>query len=179
MASPRASREVEVFLSARLKRSRSTVRFRGMGTDISEASKRVPISSFAKFTQGGKQVSSHFRQGNWVHGHDHSLFFLLKQNPPLVYPIQMLREFACYLPVQRRHHGLFSFIRDDAICARRLFQVPRSETSACDCADIPPIVLIIKGHGKGNTPAASLPASSMCASHCSFPAALLRGARVP
>ena len=40
-----------------------TVRFRGMGTDISEASKRVPISSFA--TQGGKQVSSHFRQGNW------------------------------------------------------------------------------------------------------------------
>ena len=40
----------------------STVRFRGMGTGISEASKRVPISAFA--TQGGKQVSSHFRQGN-------------------------------------------------------------------------------------------------------------------
>ena len=39
-----------------------TVRHRGMGTGISEASKRVPIFSFA--TQGGKQVSSHFRQGN-------------------------------------------------------------------------------------------------------------------
>ena len=38
-----------------------TVRFRGMGTGISEASKSVPIFSFA--TQGGKQVSSHFRQG--------------------------------------------------------------------------------------------------------------------
>jgi hypothetical protein len=41
----------------------STVRLRGMGTGISEASKRVPIFSFA--TQpGGKQVSSYFRQGN-------------------------------------------------------------------------------------------------------------------
>ena len=39
-----------------------TVRHRGMGTGISEASKRVPIFSFA--TQGGKQVSSHFRQAN-------------------------------------------------------------------------------------------------------------------
>ena len=39
-----------------------TVRLRGMGTGISEASKRVPISSFA--TQGGKQVSYHFRQRN-------------------------------------------------------------------------------------------------------------------
>ena len=39
-----------------------TVRHRGMGTGISEASKRVPNFSFA--TQGGKQVSSHFRQGN-------------------------------------------------------------------------------------------------------------------
>ena len=35
-----------------------------MGTGISEASKRVPIFSFA--TQGGKQVSSYFRQRNWV-----------------------------------------------------------------------------------------------------------------
>ena len=43
---------------------RSTVRHRGMGTGISEASKRVPIFPFA--TQGGKQVSSHFRQRNWV-----------------------------------------------------------------------------------------------------------------
>jgi hypothetical protein len=33
-----------------------TVRLRGMGTGISEASKRVPIFSFA--TQGGKQVTS-------------------------------------------------------------------------------------------------------------------------
>ena len=39
-----------------------TVRHRGMGTGISEASKRVPIFSFDP--QGGKQVSSHFRQGN-------------------------------------------------------------------------------------------------------------------
>ena len=36
----------------------ATVRHRGMGTGISEASKRVPIFSFA--TQGGKQVSSYF-----------------------------------------------------------------------------------------------------------------------
>jgi len=41
-----------------------TVLHRGMGTGISEASKRVPIFSFA--TQRGKQVSSHFRQRNWV-----------------------------------------------------------------------------------------------------------------
>jgi len=34
-----------------------------MGTGISEASKRVPIFSA---TQGGKQVSSYFRQRNWV-----------------------------------------------------------------------------------------------------------------
>ena len=40
-----------------------TVRHRGMGTGISQASKRVPIFSFA--TQGGKQESSHFRQGNY------------------------------------------------------------------------------------------------------------------
>ena len=40
----------------------TTVRHRGMGTGISEASMRVPIFSFD--TQGGKQVSSHFRQGN-------------------------------------------------------------------------------------------------------------------
>ena len=42
----------------------AAVRHGGMGTGISEASKRVPIFSFA--TQGGKQVSSYFRQGNWV-----------------------------------------------------------------------------------------------------------------
>jgi len=39
-----------------------TVRLRGMETGISEASKRVSIFSFA--TQGGKQVSLYFRQGN-------------------------------------------------------------------------------------------------------------------
>ena len=39
-----------------------TVRQRGMGTGISEASKRVPIFSFV--IQGGKQESSHFGQGN-------------------------------------------------------------------------------------------------------------------
>ena len=46
---------------------RGTVRLRGMETGISEASKRVPIFSFELFaTQGGKQVSFHFRQRNWV-----------------------------------------------------------------------------------------------------------------
>jgi hypothetical protein len=39
-----------------------TVRFRGMETGISEASKRVSIFSFA--TLGGKQVSFYFQQGN-------------------------------------------------------------------------------------------------------------------
>jgi hypothetical protein len=40
-----------------------TVRHRGIGTGIAEASnKSVPIFSFA--TQGGKQVNSYFRQGN-------------------------------------------------------------------------------------------------------------------
>jgi hypothetical protein len=42
----------------------STVRLRGMETGISETSKRVSIFSFA--TQGGKQMSVYFRQGNWV-----------------------------------------------------------------------------------------------------------------
>ena len=42
----------------------ATARHRGIGTGISAASKRVPIFSFA--TQGGKQVSSNFRQRNWV-----------------------------------------------------------------------------------------------------------------
>jgi hypothetical protein len=37
-----------------------TVRLRGIGTGISEASKRVPIFSFV--TQGGKQVSSYVGQ---------------------------------------------------------------------------------------------------------------------
>ena len=41
-----------------------TVRNRGIGTGISEASKRVPIFPLA--TQGGKQASSYFRQRNWV-----------------------------------------------------------------------------------------------------------------
>ena len=50
-----------------------TVRHRGMGTGISEASKRVPIFSFA--TQGGKQVSSHFRQRNWVQAREAQIRF--------------------------------------------------------------------------------------------------------
>ena len=50
-----------------------TVRLRGMGTGISEASKRVPIFSFA--TQGGKQVSSHFRQRNWVQAREAQIRF--------------------------------------------------------------------------------------------------------
>ena len=49
-------------LPSKVEKLGTTVRHRGMGTGISEASKRVPIFSFA--TQGGKQVSSHFRQGN-------------------------------------------------------------------------------------------------------------------
>ena len=58
-----------MLLSLQIKALGCTVRLRGMGTGTSEASKRVPISSFA--TQGGKQVSSHFRQGNWVQVHEH------------------------------------------------------------------------------------------------------------
>ena len=50
-----------------------TVLHRGMGTGISEASKRVPIFSFA--TQGGKQVSSHFRQRNWVQAREAQIWF--------------------------------------------------------------------------------------------------------
>ena len=42
----------------------NTVRFREIGTGISEARKRVPIFPFD--TQGGKQASSYFRQRNWV-----------------------------------------------------------------------------------------------------------------
>ena len=41
-----------------------TLRHRGIGTGISEASKRVPIFPFA--THGGKQASSYLRQSNWV-----------------------------------------------------------------------------------------------------------------
>ena len=50
-----------------------TVRLRGMETGISEASKRVSIFSFA--TQGGKQVSFYFRQGNWVQARDAQIRF--------------------------------------------------------------------------------------------------------
>jgi len=50
-----------------------TVRHRGMETGISEASKRVSIFSFA--TQGGKQVSFYFRQGNWVQAQDAQIRF--------------------------------------------------------------------------------------------------------
>ena len=46
----------------------ATVRGREIGTGISETSKRVP--SFPSATQGGKQVSSYFPQGNWVQAHE-------------------------------------------------------------------------------------------------------------
>jgi hypothetical protein len=48
------------------------------GTSISEASKRVPIFSFA--THGGKQVSSYFRQGNWVQARDAQIRFPLSSH---------------------------------------------------------------------------------------------------
>ena len=50
-----------------------TVLHRGMETGISEASKRVSILSFA--TQGGKQVSFHFRQRNWVQAREAQIRF--------------------------------------------------------------------------------------------------------
>jgi len=53
--------------------SSCTVPFRGIETGISEASKRVPIFSFA--TQGGKQVSSYFRQRNWVQAREAQIRF--------------------------------------------------------------------------------------------------------
>ena len=51
----------------------NTVRLRGMETGISEASKRVSIFSFA--TQGGKQESFYFRQGNWVQAREAQIRF--------------------------------------------------------------------------------------------------------
>ena len=51
----------------------NTVRLREMKTGISEASKRVSIFSFA--TQGGKQVSFYFRQGNWVQAREAQIRF--------------------------------------------------------------------------------------------------------
>ena len=51
----------------------STVRHRRIETGISEASKWVSIFSFV--TQGGKQVSFYFRQGNWVQAQDAQIRF--------------------------------------------------------------------------------------------------------
>ena len=51
----------------------STVRRRRIETGISEASKWVSIFSFV--TQGGKQVSFYFRQGNWVQAQDAQIRF--------------------------------------------------------------------------------------------------------
>ena len=53
----------------------TTVRHRGIGTGISEpeASKRDPIFPFA--TQGGKQMSFYFRQGNWVQAREAQIQF--------------------------------------------------------------------------------------------------------
>ena len=50
-----------------------TVRLRGMETGISGASKRVSVFSCA--TQGGKQVSFHFRQRNWVQAREAQIRF--------------------------------------------------------------------------------------------------------
>jgi hypothetical protein len=50
-----------------------TVRNRERKTGISEASKRVSSFSFA--TQGGKQVSFYFRQGNWVQAREAQIRF--------------------------------------------------------------------------------------------------------
>ena len=52
-----------------------TARLRGIGTGISEASKRVPIFPFA--TQGGKQASSYFRQRNWVQAREADLSLIV------------------------------------------------------------------------------------------------------
>ena len=54
-------------------RIRPTVRFCGIETGISEASKRVSIFSFV--TQGGKQVTFYFRQGNLVQAQDAQIRF--------------------------------------------------------------------------------------------------------
>ena len=79
----------------------------------------------------------HVREGTLINnlktirqGHDQSLRLLLKQNPPLVYAIQMFRELACHLAVQRLHHGLLFVISDYTICTRRFPQDPRSESGA-------------------------------------------------
>jgi hypothetical protein len=45
----------------------------GIGTGISEASKRVPI--FLYDVRGGKQVSSYFRQRNWVQAREAQIRF--------------------------------------------------------------------------------------------------------
>ena len=44
-----------------------------MGTGISEATKSVPIFPFD--TQEGKQVSSYFRQRNWVQAREAQIRF--------------------------------------------------------------------------------------------------------
>ena len=61
---PRVTRCVRIRGRRPLSLEFDKVRLGGIGTGISEASKRVPIFSFA--TQAGKQVSSYFRQRNWV-----------------------------------------------------------------------------------------------------------------
>ena len=60
------------FRHARFK-SHLTVPHPGIGTGISEASKRVPIFPFD--TQGGKQASSYFRQRNWVQAREAQIRF--------------------------------------------------------------------------------------------------------
>ena len=62
--------KINLFLACKIG---CTVRHRGMGTGISEASKRVPIFPFA--AQGGKQVSSYFRQRHWVQAREAQIRF--------------------------------------------------------------------------------------------------------
>jgi len=78
-----------------------TARLRGIRTGISEASKRVPIFSFA--TQGGKQPSSYFRQRNWVRAREAQIRFpasdlslIVWSDPPACVSAQAPRFFVIY-----------------------------------------------------------------------------------
>ena len=71
----------------------SAVRYRGIGTSIAEANKKVPIFPMLP-GEASKRVplsTEKLRQGQ-----DESLCLLLHQNPPLVYPIQMLSSHATF-----------------------------------------------------------------------------------
>ena len=93
----------------------STGRRHEIGNSTSEASKqaRGEFLLFPHDVRGGKHYSSFFGQ-EVRPGQDQVLCLLFKETQPEVYPIQMLREFACHLPVQR-HLGLSSAMRDYVI----------------------------------------------------------------